>query len=49
VTCYNDANGKSREEIVEKLRREYGDDRLPEILKLPPEVEEMHREIGYDA
>jgi hypothetical protein len=43
--------GRTRKEIVEKIRRNYDPDfEIPGILEEPPpEIEDMHRETGYDS
>jgi hypothetical protein len=43
--------GKSREEIVTKIREEFGTEavHIPTFLRSPPEIETMHEITGYDS
>jgi hypothetical protein len=50
IQCYCEEWGKSREEIVQKMRWSYDDADLPEILKPPPpEPEDMHTMTGWNS
>jgi hypothetical protein len=52
IECEYWALGRSREEILAKMRKERpGDDDsyIPSVLRTPPQIETMHELSGYDA